>query len=73
MFQPAEERGGGGREMIKHGLFDEMPDACMGMHVDVKPQGVISIGRKSVSAFSDAYEIVIHRKIGSLKESSYWN
>lgn len=62
VFQPAEERGGGGREMIKNGLFDEIPDACMGMHVDVKPQGVISIGRKSVSAFSDAYEIVIRGK-----------
>ena len=29
VFQPAEEHGGGGREMIKAGLFDEMPDCCL--------------------------------------------
>ncbi len=60
VFQPAEERGGGGREMIKNGLFDEIPDACIAMHTDVNPQGVITIGKGSVTAFSDGCEIVIH-------------
>ena len=33
IFQPAEEGGGGAREMIKEGLFDEFPmDAVFGMH-----------------------------------------
>ena len=33
LFQPAEEGGGGAREMIKEGLFDEFPmDAVFGMH-----------------------------------------
>ena len=62
VFQPAEEKGGGGREMIKHGLFDEMPDACMAMHVDVSAPGTVTIGKGSISAFSDGCEIVIHGK-----------
>jgi hippurate hydrolase len=33
LFQPAEEGGGGAREMIREGLFDEFPmDAVFGMH-----------------------------------------
>ena len=33
VFQPAEERGGGAREMIRHGIFDEFPmEAIFGMH-----------------------------------------
>src|SRR3954466_13247225 len=33
IFQPAEEGGGGAREMIKEGLFDQFPmDAVFGMH-----------------------------------------
>ncbi len=33
IFQPAEEGGGGAREMIKDGLFDKFPvDAVFGMH-----------------------------------------
>ncbi|MFR5734107.1 MAG: M20/M25/M40 family metallo-hydrolase [Clostridium sp.] len=34
VFQPAEENGGGGREMIKAGLMDEIPDACFALHVE---------------------------------------
>ena len=62
VFQPAEEHGGGGREMIKAGLLDELPDACLAMHVDTKQQGVITIGRGSVNAFSDSYLVTIHGK-----------
>jgi metal-dependent amidase/aminoacylase/carboxypeptidase family protein len=33
VFQPAEEGGGGAREMIKDGLFDKFPmDAMFGAH-----------------------------------------
>lgn len=33
VFQPAEERGGGAREMIRDGIFDEFPmEAIFGMH-----------------------------------------
>lgn len=62
IFQPAEERGGGGREMIKNGLFDEIPDACIAMHTDTGSQGVITVGKGSVTAFSDGCQIVIHGK-----------
>lgn len=62
VFQPAEERGGGGREMIKNGLFDEVPDACMAMHNDTRTQGTITVGTGSISAFSDGCEIIIHGK-----------
>lgn len=62
VFQPAEERGGGGREMIKNGLFDEAPDACMAMHNDTRIQGTITVGTGSISAFSDGCEIIIHGK-----------
>jgi metal-dependent amidase/aminoacylase/carboxypeptidase family protein len=33
IFQPAEEGGGGGNEMIKEGMFEQCPmDAIFGMH-----------------------------------------
>ena len=62
VFQPAEENGGGGREMIKAGLMEEKPDACMGMHVGVWDPGVFSIGEGYVSAYSDAEYITVHGK-----------
>lgn len=62
VFQPAEERGGGGREMIKHGLFDEVPDACMAFHTNAGQQGVVTLGKGSTSAFSDGCRVIIHGK-----------
>lgn len=62
VFQPGEERGGGGREMIRKGLMEELPDACFGMHVLTKPEGRIEIGYKSVTAHSDGCVITIHGK-----------
>ena len=62
VFQPAEEHGGGGREMIKAGLLKEKPDACLGMHVLVAPQGVFSIGEGYVSAYSDGVRMLVHGK-----------
>lgn len=47
IFQPAEEGGGGAREMIKEGLFEKFPmDAVFGMH---NWPGV-AVGRFAVSA-----------------------
>ncbi len=47
IFQPAEEGGGGAREMIKDGLFEKFPmDAVFGMH---NWPGV-AVGRFAVSA-----------------------
>ena len=47
IFQPAEEGGGGAREMIKEGLFDKFPmDAVFGMHNWPGDR----VGRFSVSA-----------------------
>ncbi|WP_337799123.1 M20 family metallopeptidase [Acidaminococcus timonensis] len=62
VFQPAEENGGGGREMIKAGLMEEEPDACMGMHVGAWTPGVFDIGEGYVSAYSDAAYITVHGK-----------
>ena len=62
VFQPAEENGGGGRELIKAGLMEEKPDACMGMHVGVWTPGIFSIGEGYVSAYSDAEYITVHGK-----------
>lgn len=62
VFQPAEENGGGGREMIKAGLMKEKPDACLGMHILVAPQGVFSIGEGYVSAYSDGVKLIVHGK-----------
>ncbi len=71
VFQPAEEHGGGGREMIKSGLFDEMPDACIGMHVADDPEGEIFIAKGSSSAFTDSLRVTIHgRSVHSSRPQS---
>lgn len=62
VFQPAEENGGGGREMINNGLMAEKPDACFAMHVDVAAPGIFDVGEGYVSAYSDAAYITVHGK-----------
>lgn len=62
VFQPAEERGGGGREMIRAGLLDEVPDACLGFHVQPVQRGRIIIGSGYRTAYSDSCTIRIHGK-----------
>ncbi len=62
VFQPAEENGGGGREMIKAGLMDELPDACFALHVKPLPKGRCVVGTGSVSAYTDSYQVRIHGK-----------
>jgi hippurate hydrolase len=64
IFQPAEEGGGGAREMIKDGLFDRFPmEAVFGMHnwpgMEV---GTFAVSPGPVMASSNEFRIVIHGK-----------
>ena len=59
VFQPAEENGGGGREMIKAGLMQEKPDACFALHVKNGVPGRIFLKQKYLSSYSDSYTLTI--------------
>jgi hippurate hydrolase len=64
IFQPAEEGGGGAREMIKDGLFEKFPmEAVFGMHnwpgTDV---GKFAVSAGPVMASSNEFKITIHGK-----------
>ncbi len=64
VFQPAEESGGGGREMIKEGIMDDIPiDGSIALHTltSEKP-GTFFLGWENVSAYSDKFQIVVHGK-----------
>ena len=64
IFQPAEEGGGGAREMIKDGLFKEFPmQAVFGMHNWPGPKvGTFAISPGPVMASSNEFKITIHGK-----------
>ncbi len=59
IFQPAEEWGGGGREMVKQGLFDKFPcDSVYGMHNwPGLPAGQFGVRPGPIMASSDIFEI----------------
>lgn len=64
IFQPAEEGGGGAREMIKDGLLDELSiDAIFGMHnwpgIEA---GKFALGYGPVHASSNRFKIMIRGK-----------
>ncbi len=64
IFQPAEEGGGGAREMIKDGLFTQFPmDAVFGMHnwpgTDI---GKFAVSPGPVMASSNEFKITIRGK-----------
>jgi hippurate hydrolase len=64
IFQPAEEGGGGAREMIHDGLFDRFPmDAVFGMHnwPGLKP-GQFAVCEGPAMASSNEFRIVVHGK-----------
>ncbi|MBK8666980.1 MAG: amidohydrolase [Burkholderiales bacterium] len=66
IFQPAEEGGGGAREMIKEGLFAQFPmEAVFGMHnwpgMDV---GKFAVSAGPVMASSNEFKITITGKGG---------
>jgi hippurate hydrolase len=64
IFQPAEEGGGGAREMIKDGLFEQFPvEAVFGMHNwPGLPVGTFAASTGPVMASSNEFHIVIRGK-----------
>ena len=66
IFQPAEEGGGGAREMIKDGLFERFPmDAVFGMHNWPGAEvGQFAVSPGAVMASSNEFKITIHGKGG---------
>ncbi|OYQ38945.1 amidohydrolase [Rhodoferax sp. TH121] len=66
VFQPAEEGGGGAREMIKDGLFEQFPvEAVFGMHNwPNMPAGTMAASAGPVMASSNEFKITITGKGG---------
>ena len=66
IFQPAEEGGGGAREMIKDGLFEKFPmDAVFGMHNwPGSPVGKFAVAGGPVMASSNEFKITIYGRGG---------
>ncbi|MEJ8824013.1 M20 aminoacylase family protein [Variovorax humicola] len=66
IFQPAEEGGGGAREMIKEGLFQQFPmEAVFGMHNwPGMEAGQFAVSPGPVMASSNEFRIVIRGKGG---------
>jgi hippurate hydrolase len=64
LFQPAEEGGGGAREMIKDGLFQRFPmEAVFGMHNwPGMPAGEFAVCDGPCMASSNEFRIVVHGK-----------
>ncbi|GAA4425341.1 M20 aminoacylase family protein [Acidovorax lacteus] len=64
IFQPAEEGGGGAREMIKDGLFEQFPvEAVFGMHNwPGMAAGQFAVSPGPVMASSNEFKIVIRGK-----------
>ena len=66
LFQPAEEGGGGAREMIKDGLFERFPmEAVFGMHNwPGMAQGSFAVSAGPVMASSNEFKITVRGKGG---------
>ena len=66
IFQPAEEGGGGAREMIKDGLFEQFPmEAVFGMHNWPGGQvGTFAVSPGPVMASSNEFKVTVRGKSG---------
>lgn len=66
IFQPAEEGGGGAREMVKEGLFEQFPmDAVFGMHNwPGMKAGQFAVSPGPAMASSNEFKITIRGKGG---------
>ncbi|MET4577849.1 M20 aminoacylase family protein [Ottowia thiooxydans] len=66
IFQPAEEGGGGAREMIKDGLFEKFPvEAVFGMHNwPGMPVGTFAVSSGPVMASTNEFKIIVTGKGG---------
>ncbi len=66
IFQPAEEGGGGAREMIKEGLFEQFPmEAVFGLHNwPGLAQGQFAASAGPVMASSNEFKIIVRGKGG---------
>ncbi|MBT9476520.1 M20 aminoacylase family protein [Polaromonas sp.] len=66
IFQPAEEKGGGAREMMREGLFEQFPmEAVYGMHNwPGMPAGSFAVSPGPVMASSNEFKITIRGKGG---------
>ncbi|MFZ9299121.1 MAG: M20 aminoacylase family protein [Hylemonella sp.] len=64
IFQPAEEGGGGGREMVQDGLFEQFPmEAVFGMHNwPGLPVGSFALSPGPVMASSNEFRILLRGK-----------
>jgi hippurate hydrolase len=66
IFQPAEEGGGGAREMVNDGLFEQFPmQAVFGMHNwPGMKAGTMAVGAGPAMASSNEFRIVVRGKGG---------
>ena len=64
VFQPAEESGGGGREMIRAGILEDKKfDASLALHVEASARpGHFVLGWGNITAYSDRFTITVREK-----------